>query len=153
MATSPDPLAALRPERLPATVPGSLVETVALAAAAGVAAALLAVAAIVIWRALARRRSPRGEARAALAAAAGLPIDERIAAEARLLRAYVGRVAGAEAAREEDAAWLARLDHVFATTFFSTGQGRLFGAALYAPANDADPAQADAGVRRLFGRR
>jgi len=152
MATAADPLAALRPLHLPPAPPGTLVETAALAAAAGVAAALLVVGLVALWRRLAVLRAPRREALAALAEAARLPVDERLAAEARLLRAYVGRIAGAAAARTEGRAWLARLDGVFATTFFTTGGGEAFGERLYRPVGDVDAAATDAGLRRLLRR-
>lgn len=152
MATAPDPLDALRPLRLPPAPESSLVETLALATAVGVAAALGLVLLVAAWRTFAAWRAPRREALAALARAALLPPAERLAAEARLLRAYAARIAGAEAARLQGTDWLRRLDATFATTFFTAADGRMFGEWLYRPIGDADP-PTSADLRRLLRRR
>jgi hypothetical protein len=86
MATSTDPLAALRAIRMPAPPPSSLPELLVLAAAAGIACALLIVAGLALRQALARRRSPARDALAAFEAAGGLPAAEQVAIHAATLR-------------------------------------------------------------------
>ena len=77
------------------------------------------------------------EARAELRAAARLPAAEAARAQALLLR-RIARTCGGEATRElRGEAWLAALDGLFATTFFTEGRGRRFGDDLYAPTPDA----------------
>jgi len=150
MATDADPLAALRPVRLPADAPAALVDLVAAAAAAGI---LVALAVLVVPRLVAAvraRRSPRRRAADAVRAAAGLPPAERLAAEATALRAYVAAVAGAEAARDQGEAWLGRLDAALATTVFTAGAGRLYATGLYAPVDVAALAAAEDELARLL---
>ena len=137
MATDADPLAALRPIRLPAEAPAPLLDLLAPRLAA----------------ALARRRSPRRRFAASLAAARALPADERLAAQAAALRAYVAAIAGEEAARTQGEAWLARLDAAFATTAFTAGPGRLYGETLYRPVDASEVGAAEATLAALVGGR
>ncbi|MDQ0472254.1 DUF4381 family protein [Labrys wisconsinensis] len=150
MAMPADPLAALRPIRLPAPPASSLVEMLVLAAAAGIACGLLLTALLAARAALARRRSPAGEALAALAAARGLAPGERLCAQAAALRRYVAATAGATRGRIQGAAWLATLDAAFATDVFTAGAGRALGEALYQPLDGADPEALDALLRGLL---
>lgn len=154
MATAADPLAALRPIRLPAEAPAPLLDLVAIAAAAGILVALAVILAPRIAAALARRRSPRRRTAAAIAAARGLPPAERLAVQAAALRTYVEAVAGAEPARARGEAWLASLDATFATTAFTAGPGRLYGETLYRPVDAAEVGAAEAALSALLaGRR
>lgn len=154
MATEADPLAALRPIRLPAEAPAPLLDLLALSVAAGILVALAILLAPRIAAALSHRRSPRRRFAAALAAARTLPTDERLAAQAAALRAYVAAIAGEEAARTQGEAWLARLDAAFATTAFTAGPGRLYGETLYRPADAADVGAAETALSALLaGRR
>ncbi len=113
-----------------------------LAAAAG---------ALALRRLRARRQPARRAALAALAASRRLPAPDRLAAQAQLLRNVAdARDSGARALRGED--WLAHLDRIFATRFFSEGPGRAFGDALYRPRDD-DPAEAlDRELQKLLTR-
>lgn len=151
MATAADPLAGLRPIRLPAEAPAPLLDLLALSVAAGILVALAILLAPRIAAALARRRSPRRRLAAALAAARVLPPGERLAAHAAALRAYVAAVSGADAARGQGEAWLARLDEAFATTLFTAGPGRLYGETLYRPVEAADVGAAEAALSALAG--
>ena len=154
MATDADPLAALRPIRLPAEAPAPLLDLLALSIAAGILVALAILLAPRIAAALSRRRSPRRRFAAALAAARTLPADERLAAQASALRAYVAATAGEEAARTQGEAWLARVDAAFATTAFTTGPGRLYGETLYRPVDAAEVGAAETALSALLsGRR
>ena len=93
----------------------------------------IVVAVLIVWSAralLARRQRVRRAAAAELALSRALPPPERLAAQAALLRRLVRTTAGDEA-RDSGAPWLARLDQTFATSFFSQGDGRAFGDALY----------------------
>lgn len=152
MAT-PDLLDGLRPVRLPAPPPSSLIEMLVLGAACGVLGALLLLGFITLlarWRA---RQAPLREALLALKAAARLPPAERACAQARLLRRYVASVAGPTTWRERGATWLTRLDGLFSTDFFSRGGGRIFGEALYRPLGDSELGEVDGMLSRLLRQR
>lgn len=154
MATDADPLAALRPIRLPAEAPAPLLDLIALSIAAGILIALVILLVPRLAAALARRRSPRRSFTAALTAARTLPADERLAAQAAALRAYVAAIAGEEAARTQGEAWLARLDAAFATTAFTAGPGRLYGETLYRPVEAVEVGAAETALAALVaGRR
>jgi hypothetical protein len=154
MATEADPLAALRPIRLPAEAAAPLLDLLALSAAAGILVALAVLLAPRLAAALARRRSPRRRFAAAIAAARSLPLDERLAAHAAALRTYIAATAGDDAARAQGEAWLARLDAAFATTAFTAGPGRLYGETLYRPIDAAEVGAAEAALSALVaGRR
>ncbi|WP_181700148.1 DUF4381 domain-containing protein [Chthonobacter albigriseus] len=142
-----DPLALLRPVRWPAATPVVSASDLIEAAVVGVLAACLVVALVVAFR---QRRGthPRREALARVKAAALLPPDERLAAEAAALRSYVARVRGPGEAQAEGEEWLQTLDRVFATTAFTTGPGRALADGLYRP----DGAPKDDAVDRLLMR-
>lgn len=123
-------LEGLRDIHWPAAAP-SPVSDLATAALAGF---VLAAGVFLAWTVLRRSRRPaRRAALAALAASRALAPDERLAAQATLLRRAVAAIAGVPA-RERGEDWLRRLDAAFATTFFTRGDGAVFGDALYAPA-------------------
>jgi hypothetical protein len=144
MASPADVLDSLRPLRPPPPDGTSEILLMALAGAAGAAALMLA------WRFLRERRRPlRRAALAALASSRSLPAPDRLAAQAQILRDVASALDhGARALRGD--AWLARLDAIFATRFFTQGPGRIFGEALYRRRAD-EPAEAlDRDLARLF---
>jgi hypothetical protein len=123
-------LEGLRDIHWPGALPPSASADMAAAALAGLA---LALAAALLWSAALRRRQPlRRAALARLAATRPLAAEDRLAAQADLLRRVVAALEGPAAARERGAAWLARLDRLFGTDFFTAREGQAFGDALYA---------------------
>ena len=122
----------LRPLRMPS--PPDAAWPVLVMAAVGAALVLLSARAVALLRK--GRRRVRRSAEAELALSRGLPPAEPLAAQARLLRRLVGTAAPADDPEPVGsgllgAPWLERLDRTFATTFFSRGDGRAFGPALY----------------------
>lgn len=146
MADPSDVLDRLRPLRPPP--PDGVSNILVMAFAGCVAAVVLALA----FRFLRDRRHPlRRAALASLASSRILPPADRLAAQAQLLRNVAG-ASDRDARALQGEAWLARLDAIFATTFFSAGTGRAFGEALYRPPVD-DPAEAiDQELTRLLER-
>ena len=141
-----DPVAALdalRPLHLPEVAEGT---AIMLAMAAGLVAALLA-GAWLLPR-LAARHAIRRAALDGLAATRALPPPERIAAQAMLLR-RVARTLGADAAAQGEI-WLATLDRLFATPFFTAGAGRAIADAPYKPVAASEVAALDQGLQGLF---
>ena len=133
MADAAHMLDGLRPMHLPAGDDGLL--SVALLIGLGCGLALW------LWPLLSRRHGVRRAALSALAQADALPVPEKRAAQARLLRQIVRTLAGDAAARCEGADWLACLDRVFATRFFSAGAGSCFAHGLYQRPMAADAAR------------
>ena len=84
-----------------------------------------------------------------LSRAATLAGSEKRTAQARLLRQIMRKLDG-PGARAEGADWLARLDQVFATRFFTQGAGRCFGTALYERAGDQPGSEVDAMLAKLL---
>jgi hypothetical protein len=123
----------LRPLREP-PAPGSIAPHIVMGLMGLAAGALLVWAMSVI---LARRRRSRRAARAELAVSRTLPPPDRLLAQAVMLRRLARDTSGADAVRLHGLAWLERLDTIFATSFFTTGAGRVFGPDLYRP--DAGP--------------
>ena len=112
-------LQSLHPMREPP--PPSPVAPFLVMLAAGVTLALVA---FVAWRQLGRRRAGlRRSAELALASTRDLAPAERLAAQARLLRRLVRARSGESAAKAQGEGWLAALDDMFATTFFTRGAG------------------------------
>ena len=110
---------------------------------------LVAVAAFAAYRiGLRRRAGLRRSAEAALAASRALAPPERLAAQAMVLRRLVRNVAGESDARAQGSVWLQTLDRMFGTRFFTQGEGKAFGDALYAPSTAPD---VDALDRALAG--
>ncbi len=136
MATVPDPLDALHAMRLPAPPASSLVETVALGVAAGAFAALLLVGALALFAAWRQRSAPSRDALRKLDMATRLAPAERVCAHAAALRHYAVATAGEDTGCLQGPAWLDRLDRLFATDFFTRGDGVAFGDALYRPLQD-----------------
>ena len=144
MADPAAALDALRPLHLPEMAEGTAIMLAM--AGAGLVAALLA-GAWLLPR-LAARHVLRRAALAGLAATRALAPAERIAAQAMLLR-RLARTLGADAGAQGEA-WLATLDHLFATPFFTTGAGRAIADAPYRPVAAAEVAALDRGLQRLF---
>jgi len=141
-------LDALRGLRAP-PAPDSLAPYVVTILAGFLLAALFLVAARML---LARRQRIRRAAEAELVRSRALPPPERLAAQAKLLR-RLARVLGPDAeARQQGTAWLARLDQLFATSFFSQGAGRVFGAELYSPRANPDIEAIDRSLAGLIAR-
>jgi hypothetical protein len=153
MATTPDPLDALHAMRLPAPPASSLVETLALSVAAGAFAALLLAGALAVFAAWRQRRAPLRDALRTLDMARRLAPAERVCAHAAALRHYAVATVGADTGHLHGPAWLDRLDGLFATDFFSRGDGVVFGEALYRPLEDTDVEAVETILRRLFKHR
>jgi hypothetical protein len=146
MAAPADVLGKLRPLRPPPA--DGLSDIVLMGLAGCVLAAVLAVA---LHRLREKRRPLRRAARASLAASRSLSPDDRLAAQAQLLREVAGALDDSARALQGEA-WLTRLDALFSTRLFSEGPGRTFGEALYQPRVN-DPAEAvDGELARLLGR-
>lgn len=143
---SPELLAGLRDIHVP---PAPLVEMSDVAAGA-LAFAIVAAAALAafLWR---RRSALRREALAQLAATGALAPEERLVAQAKLLR-RVARSRSDDAVTTRGDDWLRQLDRLFRTRFFSDGHGRIFGEALYARATQVDAEALEGELRRLIGR-
>ena len=60
--------------------------------------------------------------------------SDRLAAQSRLLR-VVARSIDENLSFQTEAEWLEKLDNIFATKFFTNGQGRVYGQSLYQKAN------------------
>ncbi|MCB1381712.1 MAG: DUF4381 domain-containing protein [Notoacmeibacter sp.] len=148
-ATNPSPAAnpldTLRDIRLPPP-PDGLPDWVLLALAA-----FTFLSALLLITALLRRRSPARRAMGArIDGAMRLPGEAGVAALAHLLRDEASRSGGTAAAALSGDAWLRWLDQHFATDFFTRGEGRIFGDALYAPGVSADRDALTKGVLRAL---
>lgn len=132
-----DELANLRGIRLPPMETWFWAD-VGFAVALGLAAALLAA---LLLRLVRRPRKPslQAEALAELAAAKSLPVPERRAAQAALLRRIVRTVEGDDAARATGPAWAATLDRTLGVDLFERRSGRVLVDGLYARELSDDP--------------
>lgn len=115
----------------------------------GCAAALVCSRTLGPW--LMRRRALRRSALDELATTRALADEERLLAQAALLRRVVGALDG-DAAHQRGDAWLARLDATFSTRFFSRERGQAFGDALYRPPAEPDIEALDAALEDIFAR-
>lgn len=115
---------------------------------------VLAGAAVLVLIAARRRRGRiHAAAQAELAAARGLSVPERLAVQAMVLRRVARQVGGEPTVKAQGAAWLERLDGIFATQFFTRGAGQVYGAGLYQRAAAVDDVDAlDREVLRLIAR-
>ncbi len=112
---------------------------------------LAALAAFVLyWIALRRRAGLRRSAEAALAASRALAPPDRLAAQAMVLRRLVRSTVGDRDARAQGSVWLQTLDRLFATHFFTQGEGQAFGDALYARSIAVDVDALDRALGRLI---
>jgi hypothetical protein len=99
-----------------------------------------------------RHYTRRREALAAIIAADGLPSGERLAAQAAILRS-LARAADPGTAHLQGKAWLAALDRMCRTTYFTDGAGHCFATELYTggPADAGVTAQLRILIRRWRG--
>ena len=101
------------------------------------AIALGMIAALVIGELLAfmrkKRRTIRRSALDALVASRVLQPEDRLVAQAKLLRELIRALDGDATARLRGSAWLQHLDARFRTDFFTVGEGRHYADALYRP--------------------
>lgn len=120
-----------------------------------VAAAVIGLMAIIaIWTSLAYwRHGWKRQAMAALASCAALPPDQALAQAAVLLRRIAMLRGGSRVTKLSGDAWLQELDRQYYTRFFSRGEGRAFGDALYKSAPSAAVRHILGGVQRLLRRR
>jgi hypothetical protein len=86
-----------------------------------------------------RVRAVRRALRTSLALARAAPREQQLVAQATLLRRAARTVGGEEVARLRGEAWLAALDRIFRTRFFTEREGRCFADDLYAASPAADP--------------
>ena len=149
MDRSADLLAELRDSRLPELSEASVLADAATAFVAGL---ILALAIALVVRVFARRPpSRRDRALAELAASRALAPDERLLAQARLLR----RVADERDRRGVDstsAHWADVFDQRLDTDFFTAGPGVVLREALYRPDARVDPEQIDRELVKLLRR-
>lgn len=133
-----DELANLRGIRLPPLETWYWAD-VGFAVALGLVAALLAA---LLLRLVLRPKTPsvRDAALAELAATKALPVPERRAAQAAVLRRIVRTVEGEQAARVTGPAWGATLDRTLGVDLFERGPGRVLVDGLYVREPADDPA-------------
>lgn len=135
-----DPLAALRDTHMPEPTQWDALADAAMAFAAGL---LVALAVVMLVRALMRRRKSRREAALAeLEATRRLAGKDRLIAQANLLR----RLASQMPAPSGDASalhWTARIDRETGTDFFTAGDGAALREALYRREVEIDPERID----------
>lgn len=139
----------LRGLHLPGDAAGSARAEIVSALALGFLAALL----VGLARHLRhrRQRTVRRTALDELAAARGLGTDERLVAQARLLRRLTRTLRGDEAAASRGTRWAAELDALLRTDFFTAGTGRVFVEGLYARRVPKNLDAIDAELARLIG--
>ncbi len=140
-------LAELRPIHMPPDLAANPPVEMALL---GFLAALIVSAALRPW--LSRRRALRRSAFDALALSRSLTPEERLVAQAAILRRLVETINDSSAARQQGEIWLACLDRTFSTRFFGSGAGRIFADALYRPLHDLDLETLDGSLAEIFER-
>lgn len=101
---------------------------------------------------LKRRRILRVSALNKLAKTRTLPSEERLAAQAAILRSLVKALSGSSAAHARGAQWLDSLDATFSTRFFSSEQGQVFSDPLYRPSTAFDIEAIDRALAGFFTR-
>ncbi len=148
MTDQAEALSGLRPIN-PAVDAGGVTALIAMALIGCACALALAL----LFRVMARRcRAIRRSALAELATSRSLQPDERLAAQAALLRRVIRTVEGDAPARLRDKDWLACLDRTFGTSFFTGGGGRAYGEALYRPSSSRDVEALDHALAGFFAR-
>lgn len=152
MPDAGDPLAALRPIRMPA--PDLAVgEQLLLAALLGLASAIVLSVLVALLRRRASALGPEAELMAVLRGSTPGDAAESLTEFAAALRHYVARRESAEMAAAQGERWLAHLDRVFDTDFFSEGEGAVFGGGLYAPRIEVDPQRIGGTLQELLRER
>lgn len=150
MPGPPEALTALRGLHLPPVEMMADAPAIALSVAVGLAAALAIAGA---WgMVMESQRSVRRGALDALAQSSGLAPNERLVAQAKLLRRLVRTLDGDASARQRWDAWAKQLDRTFRTDFFSRGEGRHYVEGLYRAGLGPDPAFMEAELATLFKR-
>lgn len=139
-------LSSLRPFREPPP-PASILPHLTMLLVGLVLGALVA---LLVRHYRAARRPIRRAALAALVATRGLEETDRVAAQAMLLRRLAARLG--EPTRQQGEAWLHTLDTTFSTRFFSAGEGRAYGEALYRPGPAPEVERLDAALTGLIDR-
>lgn len=127
MAALSDPLAGLRDIHIPEPPPAGPGDVLLLA----ITVCALLLAGLLLARFI-RRPAWKSEALQELDAAVDSDPRERLFRAASVLRRLALRDAP-HAAKLSGDAWLAHLDGLFATRFFTVGEGRVFGEGLYRP--------------------
>lgn len=156
MADVAERLAALTDLRLPALAPEALIADAAIAVCAGLALAMILVRLSRLF--LHRPPTRRQTLLAALARSRALPWDERLLAQARLLRPLAREADGEADSEPGEGDWLAALDRRLGTDFFTVGDGASLREALYRPGRSGrpgapvDPDVIDREVERLLRR-
>jgi hypothetical protein len=144
-----DPLAMLRPVHLPPSEIGGSGDLF-IAIALGLFAALVCTE---LWAFAKRRRhSVRQTALNALKSSREEPPERRLLLQAKLLRDIVRQMNGDAAARLSGDAWRQQLDATFRTTFFTTGEGRVYLESLYRPNQQTDADAVDSWLAPLIRR-
>lgn len=144
-----DPLASLRDIHAPPPPDGLSAWPIFAAVAALVAIVLLGV-----WLVARSRQRWAVELTGMLENLPAISPDSSLTEAARLLRRVATLKLGHTAAKLQGADWLAALDALLRTRFFSAGEGRVFGEAMYRPSLrniDAGPVLEE--LRRLARRR
>lgn len=112
---------------------------------------VLALLAILLMR---TRRRWATELKQGIAGLDATQPDQALTEAAKLLRRAAIMRHGQAARRVQGDGWLAMLDQLFRTRFFTSGAGRLFGVSLYEPALSKVPAnEVLAELKRLAARR
>jgi hypothetical protein len=152
MTVSADPLVALRAIRLPPSE-FDLGEQMLMAVALGVGIGALVAVLLRLTRHRIWQKGPEQTFFSELNAAKEKIADERLAAQAGALRRYIASIAGPAKSSLQGNSWLAGLDEVFGTDFFSAGKGRVFGEGLYDPHLTVEPSEIDQVFRKLVQER
>lgn len=152
MTTAVDPLDALRPIRVPAST-FATGEELLFAALLGVLLALVLSFTLALAQRHWSKRAPETEFLAVLQGMRAPEPAERLAEIAAALRRYVAQREGPQAAAVQGKLWLATLDRMFATDFFSQGPGSVFGQALYVPRIEANLVEVEATLGRLLSKK
>lgn len=144
-----DPLSALRDIHTPPVPEGLSVWPVV----AGIAAFVI-LAALVLWLVLRAKQRWAADLKQDLSRLGASEPQIALAEAAALLRRAALARFGAAATKAQGDTWLAMLDRLFRTSFFSSGDGRIFGASLYEPVQPkTSVGEILADLKRLASRR
>lgn len=152
MTDAGDPLAALRPIRMP-VLDLAVGEQLLVAVLLGLASAIVLNLFLALKRRRVSARGPEAELLAALRASKPADAAESLAELAAALRSYVARRENAEIASAQGERWLACLDCVLDTDFFSKGEGAVFGGGLYTSRIEVDPKRIGVMLQKLVRER
>jgi hypothetical protein len=139
-----DALMGLRDIRAPLPTLETMLADCLMAFVAGlIIAILIALIARIFFR---RKRSRREDALRDLEAMRHLPAEQRLLAQAVLLR----QVASHAPSEKHDLHWTAKLDAWLGSAFFTQGAGTMLRDALYCPDRPIDPDVIDREMAQLF---